>query len=236
MTSIKSSHTHPPQKSMNVLIYGVTGMLGQAALRECLIASDVKQVGIVVRTPTGLQNDKLVEYVVEDLLDHSAIESELSRYDACIFCIGVTSGGMSEAQYTRITHDLTLSVAERLFQLNAKMGFVYVSGQGADSTEKGRVMWARVRGRTENDLFKLADEGVYALRPGFIQPLHGIQSKTPSYRWLYALLGPLLTPLRALTPGWVLTTEIIGIAMLNLLRQRSRSRALNASEIRAMTH
>ena len=219
---------------MNVLLFGATGMVGQGALRECLLADDVMLVQTVGRTPTGQQHPKLKELVHQDLFDYGAIESELTNFDACFFCIGVTSSGMAEAQYTHLTHDLTLAAAQALARLNPQMTFVYVSGAGADSSEAGKVMWARVRGRLENMLLRLAFKAVYVFRPGIIQPLHGIRSKTGSYRWLYALTRPLLPLLRRLLPDMVLSTEIMGRAMLAVARRGAPKAVLEASDISAL--
>ena len=219
---------------MKVLIFGATGMVGQGALRECLLADDVTLVQTVGRTATGQQHPKLRELVQHDLFDYSGIEAHLENFDACFFCIGVTSSGMGEAQYTRLTHDLTLSAAQALARLNPQLTFVYVSGAGADSSETGRTMWARVRGRLENALQRLPFKAVYVFRPGIIQPLHGIRSKTGSYRWFYTLSRPLLPLLRALMPDTVLSTEIMGRAMLAAARHGAPKVVLEAADIRAL--
>lgn len=219
---------------MKILIFGATGMVGQGALRECLLADDVMQVQTVGRTATGQQHPKLRELVQQDLFDYTAIEAELVNFDACFFCIGVTSSGMSEAQYTRLTHDLTLAAAQTLARLNPQMTFVYVSGAGADNSEIGKTMWARVRGRLENALQRLPFKAVYVFRPGIIQPLHGIRSKTGSYRWFYTLSRPLLPLLRLLLPNTVLSTEIVGRAMLAVARQGAPKAVLEAADISAL--
>jgi uncharacterized protein YbjT (DUF2867 family) len=219
---------------MKILIFGATGMVGQGALRECLLADDVTLVQTVGRTATGQQHPKLRELVQHDLFDYSSIEADLENFDACFFCIGVTSSGMDEAQYTRLTHDLTLAAAQVLARLNPQMTFVYVSGAGADSSETGRTMWARVRGRLENALQRLPFKAVYVFRPGIIQPLHGIRSKTGSYRWFYTLSRPLLPLLRALMPDTVLSTEIMGRAMLAAARQGAPKAVLEAVDISAL--
>lgn len=219
---------------MKVLIFGATGMVGQGALRECLLADDVTLVQTVGRTATGQQHPKLRELVQHDLFDYSGIEAHLENFDACFFCIGVTSSGMGEAQYTRLTHDLTLAAAQALARLNPQLTFVYVSGAGADSSETGRTMWARVRGRLENALQRLPFKAVYIFRPGIIQPLHGIRSKTGSYRWFYTLSRPLLPLLRALMPDTVLSTEIMGRAMLAAARHGAPKAVLEAADISAL--
>ena len=140
---------------MNVILFGATGMVGQGVLRECLLDPDVHQILSIVRTPTGQQDPKLRELVLKDFFDYSSVESQLTGFDACIFTLGVSSAGLDEAKYTHFTHDLTLAAASTLARLNPQMTFIYVSGAGTDSTEHGRAMWARVKGRTENDLLKL---------------------------------------------------------------------------------
>ena len=218
---------------MNVLIFGATGMVGQAALREALQADDVQLVQTVGRTPTGRQHPKLRELVHAEMWDYSAVEEELSGFDACFFCIGVTSSGMAEKAYAHLTYDMTLAVAEVLARRNPQMVFVYVSGAGADSSETSKTMWERVRGRTENALFKLPFRGAYVFRPGMIQPLDGIQSKTTAYRWFYSLTKPLLPLLKAALPAHVLTTRQVGRAMLNVVRRGAPKRVLESRDIAA---
>jgi uncharacterized protein YbjT (DUF2867 family) len=219
---------------MKVLIFGATGMVGQSVLRECLLASDVEAVVTVGRSKTGRQEAKLRELGVPDLFDLSAAEGELSGFDACFFCIGVASTGMSEAAYTRVTYDLTVHVAQVLARLNPAMTFVYISGSGTDGSETGRSMWARVKGRTENALLRMPFRGAYMFRPGFIEPLHGIQSKTRSYRIFYAVLRPLFTVLHWAFPNQVLTTEELGRAMLIAARRGNERRVLETRDIRAL--
>ena len=215
---------------MNILILGATGMVGRGALRECLLADDVTLVQTVGRTIIGQQHPRLRERVHADLFDCRAIEAELTGFDACFFCIGVTSSGMAEAEYTRLTHDLTLGVAQTLARLNPQMTFVYVSSVGADSSETSATMWKRVRGRLENALQRLPFKAVHVFRPGIIQPLHGIRSKTDAYRWFYSLSRPLLPLLRALMPNAVLSTEIVGRAMLAVARRGAPKPVLEAAD------
>lgn len=219
---------------MNVLLFGATGMVGQGALRESLLADDVVLVQTIGRTATGQKHPKLRELVHADLFDYSAIEADLVNFDACFFCIGVSSSGMAEAQYTRLTYELTMAAAQTLARLNPQMTFVYVSGAGADSSEAGKVMWARVRGRLENALQRLPFKAVYVLRPGIIQPLHGIRSKTDAYRWFYLLARPLLPLLRILMPNTVLSTQIVGRAMLTVARRGAPKTVLEAADISAL--
>lgn len=216
---------------MKVLIFGATGMVGQAALRECLAAADVELVQTVGRTPTGQQHPKLRELVHADMWHYDAVDADLAGFDACFFSIGVTSSGMNEKTYTHLTYDMTLAAADVLARLNPRMVFVYVSGAGADSTEKSRIMWERVRGKTENALLKLPFRGVYIFRPGMIQPLDGIKSKTSAYRIFYSLAKPLLPLLRAALPNQVLTTRQVGQAMLAVVRNGAQKRVLESADI-----
>jgi uncharacterized protein YbjT (DUF2867 family) len=203
---------------MKILIFGATGMVGQGVLRECLLAPDVDEVVAVGRSASGASHQKLKDLVQADLFDYRSIEDQLGGFDACFFCIGVTSFRMDEATYTRLTYDMTLTAASTLARLNPGMSFVYVSGAGADSSESGKVMWARVRGRTENALARLPFKRVHAIRPGAIRPMHRERSRTPSYRVIYPLLAPLLVLLRMLMPYSVATTETLGRTLLALAR------------------
>ena len=219
---------------MRILLFGATGMVGQGVLRECLRAADVDYVQTVGRTPTGQLDPRLHDLVHHDLTDYRSIEASLKDFDACFFCLGVSSAGMSEADYKRLTYDLTLAAAETISRLNPQMTFVYVSGAGPDSTEQGRRMWARVKGRVENALQRLPFKAVYLFRPGVIQPLDGIRSKTRSYRIFYALTKPLLTILRGLLPNHVLTTADVGQAMLAVAREGADTAILEAPDIRVI--
>jgi uncharacterized protein YbjT (DUF2867 family) len=216
---------------MNVLIFGATGMVGQGVLRECLLANDVARVTAVGRTATGVQHPKLRDLLVPDLMNYAQVEGELRGYDACYFCLGVSSAGMDEAQYSRITYDLTLAAAAVLARLNPQMTFVYVSGTGTDSTERGSVMWARVKGRTENALRRLPFKGVYLFRPGVIQPLNGARSKTRVYAVAYMFIGWSIPLLRAMFPRRIVTTESVGQAMLAVTRHGAPQAILEPGDI-----
>ncbi|GGP25982.1 epimerase [Silvimonas amylolytica] len=216
---------------MKVMVFGGTGMLGQGVLRECFNAADVTQILSVGRSPLGQSHPKLRELQVPDASKLALHEASLSGYDACFFCLGVSSSGMSEADYRKITHDYTLAVATLLARLNPQMTIIYVSGAGTDSTESGRVMWARVKGATENALMALPFKGAYMLRPGVIQPLHGATSKTRSYRMFYSLARPVLPVLRKLLPNQISTTEQIGQVMLKLARQGYPHKVLESADI-----
>lgn len=199
---------------MKVLLFGATGMIGQGVLRECLLDPEISEVRSMVRRRSGMIHPKLVELVHEDFFDYTAIEDQLRGLDACFFCLGVSSAGMSETAYRHVTHDLTLAAAATLCRLNPAMTFGYISGAGADSSEMGRIMWARVKGQIENALRRLPFKAVYLFRPGAIRPLHGIRSRTPLYRALYVVLGPFLPLLKALSPDSLTTTEQLGRAMI----------------------
>jgi uncharacterized protein YbjT (DUF2867 family) len=216
---------------MNVVLFGATGMVGQGVLRECLRDADVQSVLAIGRSAIGQRHPKLRELVHRDFLDFSAIENQLSGFDACFFCLGVSSAGMQEADYRRITYDFTIAAARVLARLNPGMTFVYVSGMGTDSSEHGRTMWARVKGKTENDLLRLPFKAAYMFRPAVIVPLDGIKSKTRLYRIFYAVLGPLLPLLRAAFPKYVTTTELVGRAMIKVARQGAPKPLLENSDI-----
>jgi uncharacterized protein YbjT (DUF2867 family) len=216
---------------MKVLLFGATGMIGQGVLRECLLDAAVERVLAVSRSATGQRHDKLHEIVHADLFDLTPIADRLSGFDACFFCLGVSSAGMAEAAYRRVTYDLTLEVARRLATLNPGMTFGYVSGMGTDSTGKGRVMWARVKGETENALLALPFKAAYMFRPAVIQPMHGIRSKTAVYQAFYTATRPLLPLLRGWLPRYVTTTEEMGKAMLEVARQGAPTRILENRDI-----
>jgi uncharacterized protein YbjT (DUF2867 family) len=218
---------------MKVLIFGATGMVGQGVLRECLRAADVDQIVTVGRRAAGVDSPKVLERVVEDLSSYAGVEGQLAGFDACFFCLGVSSSGMKEADYERISYGLTLAAAEPLSRLNPEMTFIYVSGAGTDSTEKGRTMWARVKGRTENALLRLPFKA-YMFRPGIIEPLDGIESKTPAYRIFYKVAKPLLPLLRWALPNQILSTREIGQAMLAVARRGYGKRILETGDIRAL--
>lgn len=220
--------------AMNVLLFGATGMVGQGALRECLLAPDVELVRTIGRSATGQAHPKLSEVVHRDLTNYAAIENELRGFDACFFALGVTSTGLTEEQYSKVTYDIAVAAGAVLARLNPRMTFVFVSGAGTDSSEQGRVMWARVKGRAENALRAMPFPAVYCFRPGFIQPLHGIESRTKSYRILYRILAPLVWLLRRVAAKHVLTTEIIGQAMLNAVRHGAPKSVLEAADINAL--
>jgi uncharacterized protein YbjT (DUF2867 family) len=221
---------------MKVILFGATGMVGQGVLRECLLDSGVESVLTIGRGATAQQHEKLHEIVLNDLSDLSPVEGKLSGYDACFFCLGVSAVGMSEDDYSRVTYDLTPSIARTLIRLNPAMTFIYVSGAGTDSTEQGRMMWARVKGKTENALLAMPFKAAYMFRPGYIQPLHGIRTKTKWYGVMYAVVAPLYPILKALFPRSLTTTEQLGRAMIRVAKTGAGKRVLESSDINATSN
>jgi len=215
---------------MNVILFGATGMIGQGVLRECLLDPEVKKVLSIVRTPSGTPVDpKVTELVHKDFYDFSALAPQLAGYDACLFCLGVSSAGMKEDAYTRITYDLTLAAAQALVQ-HSDLTFLYISGAGTDGSERGGSMWARVKGKTENALLQMPFKAAYMFRPGFIQPRNGIKSKTTMYRIIYAILGPLYFLLKGLS-GFVTSTDRVGKVMLSVAKHGADKRVLENRDI-----
>ena len=206
-------------------------MLGQGALRECLLDLEVERVVSVVRRATGTQHPKLREVVHADFHDFTSIAPQLTGLDACLFTLGVTSAGMSEQEYRRVTYDITMAAATMLLRLNPQLTFVFVSGAGTDSTERGRVMWARVKGAAENALLRMPFKGAYMFRPAAIQPLHGIRSRTTSYRIAYTVMSPVLPLLRRLFPQYLTTTETLGRAMIEVAKHGAPKQVLESKEI-----
>ncbi|MCX6217063.1 NAD-dependent epimerase/dehydratase family protein [Spirosoma sp.] len=195
---------------IRAIITGATGMVGEGILHECLQQPDVEAVLLINRKPSGVSHPKVSEIIHKDFLDLSAIESQLSGYNACFFCLGVSSVGMKEEEYRHLTYDLTLHVAETLARLNPDMTFGYISGAGTDSTEQGRSMWARVKGATENALMRLPFKKAYMFRPGFMKPTPGLKNTLVYYKyinWLYPI-G------RALYPAGFSTLQELALAMI----------------------
>jgi uncharacterized protein YbjT (DUF2867 family) len=196
---------------INAIVFGATGMVGEGVLHECLLHPEVEPVLVIGRRPSEMKHEKMKEIVQKDLFDLSAMEEQLKGYNACYFCLGVSSIGMNETDYTRITYDLTMSVAKTLSRLNPEMTFCYVSGTGTDSSERGSSMWARVKGKTENDLTKLPFKSVYNFRPGFIKPIKGLKNTLAFAK----PLAPLYPLLKFLFPNAAVTLHDVGIAMIN---------------------
>jgi uncharacterized protein YbjT (DUF2867 family) len=219
---------------MKVILFGASGMVGQGVLRECLLDAEVESVLAVGRSASVGASGKLQELVVPDLARIADHAEALQGYDACFFCLGVSAAGMSEERYTELTYDLTLAIAKTLATRNSGMTLTYVSGAGTDSSEHGSSMWARVKGRTENALLRLPIKAAFMFRPGVIQPLHGVRSKTRSYQLFYTLTAPLLPLARRLFPRHVTTTEQMGRAMIKLARQGGPKQVLETADINAV--
>src|SRR5215203_6729174 len=216
---------------MKVIVLGASGMIGQGVLRECLADTSVESVLALGRGGLRQVHQKLREVVQPDLMNLTPVEEELSGYDACFFCLGVSAVGMSEEKYTTITYDLTIETAKVLARLNPDMTFIYVSGRSTDSTEKGAQMWARVKGKTENALMRLPFKAVYLFRPGIVQPLDGIVSRTSVYRIAYVLLKPVMPLLASRFPDQITSTRQIGIAMLEVARRGYSKHVLENKDI-----
>jgi uncharacterized protein YbjT (DUF2867 family) len=217
---------------MRVVIFGATGMVGRGVLLECLDDARVESVLLVGRTPSGVAHAKVREVIHSDFFDFSAIRHELRGLDACFFCLGVSSVGMSEEEYRRLTYDLTLKAAEALAAESPRLTFVYVSGSGTDSSERGRLMWARVKGATENALLRLPFKAVFLFRPGFIQPLRGIRSKTRLYQAVYDVINPVYPLVARLFPNQVITTADVGKAMIEAVANGYGRAVVEVSDIR----
>jgi uncharacterized protein YbjT (DUF2867 family) len=215
---------------ISAIITGATGMVGEGVLHESLRDPDVERVLVINRKPCGVSHPKLTEILHSDFFNLSAIKEKLTPYNACFFCLGVSSVGMKEDEYRRLTYDLTLHVAQTLLDLNPDMTFCYVSGGGTDSTEKGRSMWARVKGKTENRLLSLGFKGAYMFRPGYMQPTEGLKNSLSYYRylsWAYPVL-------RGLFPNFVSTLAELGIAMINVVKKGYEKPILEVKDIVAL--
>ncbi len=233
--NLQSGQAHaaqPPhaKQTMKIILFGATGMVGQGVLRECLQAPDVTQVLSVGRTPSALAHPKLHDLVLKDLLDYDRVAAQFAGYSACFFCLGATAAGKTEAQYALINHDIPLAAGQTLARVNPNMTFIYVSGAGTDSSEQGKVMWARVKGKTENALRRMPLKA-HMFRPSAIQPMNGEVSKTSMYRVMISLFKPLFPLLRGSFPGFITTTEHMGRAMLNIARHGSQEKVLESRSI-----
>ncbi len=198
-----------------VIITGSTGMVGKGVLLECLDHNSIDEVLVIGRNKTDISHSKLKQIVHNDFTDFSPVQNKLKGYDACYFCMGVSAGGMKEIDYHKITHTFTLALAKTLFNISKDITFIYVSGEGTDSSEKGRMMWARVKGKTENDLLKMGFKDAFMFRPGAIIPLRGIKSRTKSYQFMYDYFMWLIKGIKLLSPNFVVNTTQIGLAMIN---------------------
>jgi hypothetical protein len=212
---------------IRAIITGVTGMVGEGILQECLFHPEVERVLVINRRTCGITHPKLTEIIHADFFDISPITDRLKNYNACFFCLGVSSVGMKEQKYTSLTHTLTLNFATKLSELNPDMTFVYVSGAGTDSSEKGRSMWARVKGKTENDLMKLPFKKVYAFRPAFMKASKGAKN-APGF---YAFLGSLYPFWKLILPNYISTLAEVGQAMINSVLKGYEKPVLEVKDI-----
>lgn len=217
---------------IKAIVFGATGMVGEGVLHECLLSAEVESILVIGRRSCNVRHPKLKELLQRDLSDLSGLEDQLRGFQACYFCLGVSSLGMKEDAYTRVTYHLTMSVAQTLSRLNPEMTFCYVSGLGTDSTEKGKSMWARVKGKTENDLAKLPFKSVYLFRPGFIKPTKGLRHALKISR-VFGITYPLL---RALFPRYVCTLQEVGRAMIIAALRGSPKRVLECADIVELAH
>jgi uncharacterized protein YbjT (DUF2867 family) len=202
---------------VKAILFGATGMVGAGVLQECLIEPRVTSILVVGRQTCGVTHPKLQEIIHADFFNYAAIQPQFAESRACFFCLGVSSVGMAEANYRRLTYDLTLAAAQSMLAVNDQLTFCYVSGAGTDTTERGRMMWSRVKGATENALLRLPFKAAYMFRPGFIQPLKGIRSKTRLYQAIYTAVGPLYPIFHRVAPRYVTTTEAVGRAMIRAI-------------------
>ena len=216
---------------MKVLLFGASGMVGSGVLLECLEDERVESVVAVGRRPSGMAHRKLIDALLPDLFEMSSAAADLAHCDACFFCVGVSAAGMSEQEYGRLTYELTLTVARAVLAASPKAMFCYISGAGTDSTERGRFMWARVKGRTENALLAMPFGGAFMFRPGYIQPLEGVRSGTRLYRAVYAVAAPLYPVLRRLFPNHMSTSRAVGRAMIEVAASGYASPILEVKDI-----
>lgn len=217
---------------MRVVLFGATGMVGQAVLQQCLLDPRVESVLVVVRAPLAIDDPRVSQVVHHDFLDLSSLAPHFAGLDACFFCLGVSATGMSEPAYRRVTYFITMAVARELAEQNADLRFLYISGAGTDSTEHGRLMWARVKGETENAVLSLPFHG-YALRPGYIQPVGGVYSKNRLYRNIYRVTGGLYPLLARLVPRLVIASDELARAMITVAADGAPARILdNAALLR----
>ncbi|WP_343033812.1 NAD-dependent epimerase/dehydratase family protein [Fulvivirga kasyanovii] len=216
---------------MKVIITGATGMIGKGVLLECLDHEAVDRVLVLGRSSVGVQHNKLRELLHDNFEDYSEIKDEFKGYDACFYCLGVSAAGMKEERYTTITYNYTLALAKTLHVINPNMTFTYVSGEGTDSTEKGSSMWARVKGKTENDLLNIGFRQAFMYRPGAIIPLKGIKSRTKIYQFIYDYFMWLIKLLEKLSPDSIVNTTDIGLSMINVAAHGYEKNVLRPKDI-----
>lgn len=215
---------------VRAIITGATGMVGEGVMHECLLNEDVESVLVINRRPCNVQHPKLKEIIHDNFYDFPKIREQLKGYNACFFCLGVSSVGMKEEKYHEITYELTMALANTLVSLNPDMVFCYVSGVGTDSTEKGRIMWGRVKGKTENHLMKLPFRGAYMFRPGLIQPTKGLKNTYKAYK----VLSPLFPLFYLLFPKYITTLKDIGLAMINAAMKGNEKKIVEVKDIKIL--
>ena len=212
---------------IRAIITGATGMVGKGVLLECLDSPDVESILVINRKSIDLEHSKLSEIIHSDFFNLSSIRGELDGYNACFFCLGTTSVGVSEEEYTKITYDLTINFAKEVLSLNPEMKFCYVSGAGTDSSEKGRTMWARVKGKTENDLMKMPFKATYVFRPGYIHPMPGMKNTLSAYKYM-SFLYPVF---KILFPKFICSLSDIGTSMIEVCRNGYSKKVLECKDI-----
>ena len=212
---------------LRVIVTGATGMVGEGVLHECLQNDEVESVLVINRKPCGVSHPKLKEIIHADFFNLSKVEDQLAGYNACFFCLGVSSVGMKEPEYYRMTYTLTMNFAETVLRQNPGMSFCYISGASTDSTEKGRMMWARVKGKTENDLLKLGFKQAYNFRPGIIQPTKGLKNTLK----LYTYMGWLLPVIKFFSANSIVSLKQIGMAMINVVTKGYAKKVLEVKDI-----
>lgn len=215
---------------LKIILTGATGMVGEGVLYECLQHPDVEEILVLTRKPCGYKNVKLKEIIHSDFYNITSIQEQLKGYNACLFCLGVSSVGMKEDEYFQKTYVLTMHVAEVLSKQNSNMTFCYISGAGTDSSENGRQMWARIKGKTENDLMKLPFKKVYNFRPGIISPTKGLKNTLSFYKWL----GWLLPVIRVISPNFISSLKELGLAMINASRLGYEKQILEVKDIKEL--
>lgn len=216
--------------NLKVIITGATGMVGEGVLHECLLHPGITNILVIHRKPCGVSHPKLIEIIHSDFMDISSLESKLSGYDACFFCLGISSVGLNETDYTKMTYHLTMHIAQVLVKANPTMTFCYVSGSGTDSTEKGNLMWARVKGKTENDLIKLPFKAVYNFRPAVISPTKGLKNTLVYYKYF----GWLLPVIKSLAPNYITSLKELGTAMIKAADEGYAKKVLEVKDIRIL--
>ncbi len=224
---------HKDHKKMRIFISGSTGMIGKSLLLTSLQRDDISEVVTLVRSPSGVEHEKLKEIVHADYTNISDHRDLLTQIDAAFYCMGISAAGLNEEQYKHITYNLTLSIAQELHSLNPNIRICYVSGTGTDSSENGRVMWARIKGMTENALIKMHDPNGFMFRPGYIQPMKGVKSRTWWYNALYAIFAPLYPLLKLLMGKQLLTSEELSLALLNTAKLGYNKSILEIADIKS---